>query len=201
MAQLPEDEDIHQTETAAFLPSDRALAETPLNEPWNIFMHESADKQWDRSTHIATLTTVADFWCFVNNVNVVDLDRFFFYLVRNGYEPHWENPQYDNGGIYSVSVSSYHDAGLLDEIICPTVTDNFPDAQRIKCVVMNKKNNPHDPNRSFTMVKTWYLDRNCSDNSVYQRASILDLPDSVFVKFPMIKKLDRPIDEVRGYVK
>lgn len=78
--------------------------ELPFEKTWSLDFGHS----WDDIHHVATITTVSDFWGCFNNVGmpVHSPSKCDFYLFHSGIKPTWELPDNKDGGKWNVNLGT-----------------------------------------------------------------------------------------------
>lgn len=125
---------------------------------WVVWLHSIVDRNWDITSYkkIYKISNISEFWLFINNFTKFDYKNNYFYLMKEGIEPTWEDPMNKNGGIcsFKVNIDAFMDIWTtlclhtVNETLIPTVNEitgiNFN--PKNNCVLLkiwnkNKKNN------------------------------------------------------------
>ncbi len=76
----------------------------PLYTRWNLYFHHIKDSNWSIDSYklLYTFDSVANFWRLYNGFPEHSLG--FFFLMREGVNPTWEDKQNINGGTFSFKI-------------------------------------------------------------------------------------------------
>lgn len=101
--------DLLKCDDEASAPVD-VMADIPIpTGPWTIYYHSSPQKQQD-FTDLATfklgtkVTTFAQFWAMWDQIGDETLLDGYFYIMRDGHPPIWEDPKNFRGGTYTLRI-------------------------------------------------------------------------------------------------
>jgi len=72
-----------------------------------LWCHDVYSKDWSINgyTKLCSIHSVSEFWRLFNNFNKLDYKHTHFFLMLDGINPIWEDPQNRNGGTCSFKVS------------------------------------------------------------------------------------------------
>ena len=104
-----------------------------LNSKWSYYFHNIKDNNWklDSYQHIYTFTNIEEFWRLFNIHPKYSFG--FFFMMRDGISPIWEDESNINGGYWSFKIpkETSHEIWLklcsytIGEQICTNVTDSL----------------------------------------------------------------------------
>lgn len=121
-----------------------------FNTKWNYYFHNIKDNNWklDSYQHIYSFLNINNFWKLYNNHPKHSLG--FFFLMRDGIDPIWEDDNNINGGTFSFKISKDQiiKAWLLLSIalVGETITS---DSENISGISLHPKYNCY-------IIKIWY---------------------------------------------
>lgn len=94
---------------------------------WIVWTHELDDQNWgiDSYTRYYEIETVKDFWSIMNNLKALKLYKKHIYLMKEGIEPTWEDPQNINGGTCTLKVELKQSLNIIEDLSCHVFTNNL----------------------------------------------------------------------------
>jgi len=104
------------TPTNSLSPSLAPIATRhPLQNRWSMWYNSCSKDAWE-PRHIASMTTVEEFWCLYNNLlppSRIPLGNYHFF--KNGIEPTWEDAANQKGGKWWFELPKSESA-LMDDL-------------------------------------------------------------------------------------
>ena len=98
-----------------------------FNTKWIVWTHELDDQNWeiDSYTKYYEIETIKDFWSIMNNLKALKLYKKHIYLMKDGIEPIWEDPQNINGGTCTLKIELKKSLNVIENLSCHVFTDNL----------------------------------------------------------------------------
>ena len=123
---------------------------------WNVWIHPVSDTNWKIESYkkIYTISNISEFWLFLNNFKKLDYKNYYYYIMRDGINPMWEDPKNINGGIcsFKLHIDKFMEVWIMlcmhtmNETLIPIVND-------ITGINFNPKNN-------CALLKIWNKNKN-----------------------------------------
>jgi hypothetical protein len=101
----------------------------PFHNKWIVWRHDIETHDWSFGSYIKlfTIENMKDFWSFFNNVYILDVDKYYFFIMKNNSHPTWEHPTNRNGGVCSVKVAKNSVCELVEQMAVLLVNESFSD--------------------------------------------------------------------------
>lgn len=148
--------------------------DAPFKDTWNIWFHRTDDPCWDIKSYrsISSFNSIIEFWCVINNLPSISAGMFF--MMKEGIQPIYEDPQNMEGSIYSFRIAKRKFHETWQEVICACVANTlYPDSSAVNGVSCNPKNN---------VIKLWLKTRPQSNSPCAVTKSIENLmPDKALL--------------------
>ena len=148
-----------------------------LNDSWILWYHDPNDLNWDLASYkqVSEIKTISDFWNtyeFIQN-NIIENSMFF--IMREGIEPLWEDPQNVNGGCWSFKISKGNIKKYWTELSIYLLGENITKKEKLVNGLSIS------PKKTFCIIKIWNNDKNSNDKNLINKK--MDIPfDSCIYK-------------------
>jgi translation initiation factor 4E len=148
-----------------------------LNDSWILWYHDPNDLNWDLASYkqVSEIKTISDFWNtyeFIQN-NIIENSMFF--IMREGIEPLWEDPQNVNGGCWSFKIPKGNIKKYWAELSIYLLGENITKREKLVNGLSIS------PKKTFCIIKIWNNDKNSNDKNLINKK--MDIPfDSCIYK-------------------
>jgi hypothetical protein len=140
---------------------DREIAEIMghnllLPTKYVVWYHDITNRDWsiDSYARIYEITTVSQFWRFLNNLTKIGCMSRQYFLMKGDIEPLWEHPSNRNGGLCSFKIDSQVANQVFETLCAYMVTDNLSkNVDDITGISISPKN-------AWAILKVWNGDCN-----------------------------------------
>ena len=78
-----------------------------LNDKWTLWYHNPSDSNWSINSYnkLINLKNIDDYWIVNTHLQPKIIESSMLFLMRDGIEPMWEDPQNIDGGCWSFKLS------------------------------------------------------------------------------------------------
>jgi hypothetical protein len=83
----------------------------PFVGSWKLYFHAPTNPSWQEKDYIllATLTSWADYFTWMNAISDTDFEPGGFFLMKDGFQPRYEHFTNKRGGAYQIQISQTED--------------------------------------------------------------------------------------------
>jgi hypothetical protein len=152
-----------------------------LKNFWTIWYHKQDESKWDKDSYIklAEIRTVSDFVCFKNSF--IYLPQFlngFYFFMKNGISPMWEDDQNRQGGCINIKVSK--------ELVDKSVWDLFTYAIMDKLVIDSESQTINGisivAKKYNAIIKIWNNDKTRNSVKIINNDLIFFKDDEIYYR-------------------
>jgi hypothetical protein len=152
-----------------------------LKNFWTIWYHKQDESKWDKDSYIklAEIRTVSDFVCFKNSF--IYLPQFlngFYFFMKNGISPMWEDDQNRQGGCNNIKVSK--------ELVDKSVWDLFTYAIMDKLVIDSESQTINGisivAKKYNAIIKIWNNDKTRNSVKIINNDLIFFKDDEIYYR-------------------
>lgn len=156
---------------------------------WVFWSHNIKSNDWSIKGYnkLYTIETVAEFWKVMNNLDIFGPSLMHFYLMKEGIEPTWEDPNNRFCGLCSLKLDFNQTCYAMEQFCSYLVSDNLlkgKTSEHINGISISPKINSRN---SCSIIKIWNKD-NKTDISKILNSELHEK----FKNAPVLYKLTNP---------
>lgn len=149
-----------------------------LKSKYILWSHDISERNWSIESYkkLCTIETVSEFWRLFNNFTKLGMKFMHFFLMKDGINPTWEDPNNRNGGVCSFKVETSNAPDIWEDL-------------NIRMVLEQLSKNEGDinglsisPKNTWTIVKVWNRNSN-NDLSQTLKDDILEKYSKYSIKY------------------
>jgi translation initiation factor 4E len=125
-----------------------------LSQVWCLWAHLPQDDNWEPNSFkkIINLTTVEETLAIIETLPEVLVKNCMFFVMKDGIQPIWEDPQNRKGGCFSYRIINKHILQVWKELVFVLVGNTLsPDKNFMNTVTGISLS----PKKQFCVVKIW----------------------------------------------
>lgn len=150
-----------------------------LTNKWILWYHDISEKDWSINGYlkISEFDTIEDFWATYNDLNELIIQNSMLFLMRDGINPLWEDPNNKNGGCWSFKISkndvykTWNDLSV--HLIGENITKEIDNSLNINGISIS-------PKKCFSIVKIWSKNNKNINNYLSKKIPNIYIYDSIF---------------------
>lgn len=149
-----------------------------FNHSYILWAHDISEKDWSINGYkkLCKIENVSQFWRVFNNFSKLGVKFMHFFLMKDGVEPIWEDPENRNGGICSFRIEFTNAMEIWQYLNIRLVLETLTVVESdINGVSISPKNN-------WAIIKIWNKDCN-NDLSKTLNNDILEKYKSYSIKY------------------
>ena len=144
--------------------------ELKLNDTWILWYHDPNDVNWEIKSYkqVATITSIKDFWNTYEFLENSIIENSMFFIMRNGINPLWEDPQNVDGGCWSFKIQKGNIKKYWSELSIYLLGESITKKEKL----INGLS--ISPKKTFCIIKIWNRDKNNSNKDQLNKK--MDIP-------------------------
>ena len=166
------DIDIENKPKSSSEKEDESLINTKnLNCNWTLWYHDPNDIKWTIDSYkiVSNIKTINDFWNTYEFIENSIIENSMFFIMRDGIQPLWEDPNNVNGGCWSFKIPKGNIKKYWSELSIYLLGEN----------ITNKKEKlvnglSISPKKTFCIIKIWNNDKKKNDIALLNNK--MDIP-------------------------
>jgi translation initiation factor 4E len=139
----------------------------PLKTTWVLWGHLQHDSNWnmDSYTQISTISHVEELIELIDILPDKLLTNYMLFMMREGINPVWEDPQNKEGGCFSYKVDNKYVKEIWSDL-CYSILGNSISNETVNNTITGVS---ISPKKSFCIIKIWM------SSCKYQDASVMNI--------------------------
>jgi len=145
-----------------------SVTSTPLMYRWTMWYHSPESNIWTSDSYkkIFTITSIEEFWACYELIKEQYLSLGMFFLMREGIEPTWEDPQNITGGCWSFKVGRKDTYNTWLELSIALLGNTLVKQHQSQMLVNLLTGISISPKKGFCIIKIWNRDSQFSDSKL-----------------------------------
>ena len=149
-----------------------------LNDKWTLWYHNPSDSNWsiDSYNKLINLKNIDDYWIVNTHLQPKIIESSMLFLMRDGIEPMWEDPQNIDGGCWSFKLSKKNIDKIWNDFTMNLLGENFLSIEDKKII----NGISLSPKKNFCILKIWLNNKKYNSLDIFKKIDEINFTGAIF---------------------